>query len=497
MSLLNETIEISKSNKNFSEQQANETQSSDCIQMETQICNEKRTRTESDGVDEFKEVRYKRRAVRKFQQDFNDNLDEEISKYYEVNVTSQQILLKQIAFAKLMREENIENITNIKYKNPYKLIVSFENKESAEKLLNCQKLQELQYRCMPRDESLICFGVVKQIEVDIKEEELKENFQSDYEIVSIKRLKCLDIENTWIDSEAIRVGFKNNEIPQHVYAFGCRFKVHPYTYPVTQCAKCWKYGHLARACTIKKSICPRCGDNHLDCNTTDYKCCNCKGSHKAFDKTCKMFLKEKEIRLIMKTDNSTYKQALNKYLQNHKHTQIIIPTFEDEADNHNIQISETTTTSTTNNVPTYRDIVVTQASIHTKDNNLLDIEHTQKENVTKANTKTSQKTKSNIPIRKKKGQTINNNMEMDLEMVEQENGDFESSEPQQSEDKKTKLNFKRYFDRFKTVCSSEGNIEDKIMSVLKIIFEEIITFFTDMINTKDFISKFFSFFVNG
>lgn len=71
---------------------------------------------------------------------------------------------------------------------------------------------------------------------------------------------------------------------------------------------------------MKKIVCPKCGGPHPNCETTRYVCVNCKGPHMSLDKTCPIFLKEKNIRKIMSQDNCTYRKALRTFLnekQNH------------------------------------------------------------------------------------------------------------------------------------------------------------------------------------
>ncbi|CAH2106871.1 unnamed protein product [Euphydryas editha] len=51
--------------------------------------------------------------------------DEIIHDKHEVSMTSLKMLPKQFAMAKLLRDEDIQNIVRIKYKGPYKVLINF------------------------------------------------------------------------------------------------------------------------------------------------------------------------------------------------------------------------------------------------------------------------------------------------------------------------------------------------------------------------------------
>lgn len=229
----------------------------------------------------------------------------------EICITSlKEPLPKQIGLAKLLVQQDIKNITKIKYISPYKVIIHFENENDVTKLLNNQSMTDRGYFIKKMNEVNISYGVIKQIDLDITEQELKDNLECDFEIVGIKRLNRFST-GQWIGSESVRVGFKGNVLPSYIFGFGCRFKIEPFVFPVTQCSGCWKFGHIKRMCPSKKIICPKCGDNHDNCEIVGYTCPNCSGPHMALDRSCPIYIKEREIRSIMSKENCTYKKALS------------------------------------------------------------------------------------------------------------------------------------------------------------------------------------------
>lgn len=329
---------------------------------------EKRGREESEENSEEGFITFTRRRTKRLlrsnsiiqqnstKSNINNNVEEtqETENSFQICITSLTILPKQFAMAKLLTQENITNIRRIKYKSPNKALVDFNTKEHAVKLLNCPKITELGYRCQLTSERNISYGVIRGVDLDINIEEIKESLESPHEIISILRLKRLNLDGKWVDSESIRVGFKSSTLPSYVHAYGCRFKVETYEFPVTQCSMCWKFGHTAKFCPSKKVLCPKCGNDHDNCESTDYRCLNCKGPHMSLDKKCPIFVKEKKIRRIMREQNMTYRKALHFYLH-------------DQAkEKRTIGISNINSNLTTerNNSKTYSSVLVTQADIH-------------------------------------------------------------------------------------------------------------------------------------
>lgn len=99
--------------------------------------------------------------------------------YNEVCVSSVEALPKQMAFAKLLSNENIKNIIRIKYKSPYKVLIRFASNEDAGKLINCQKFIETGYKCHMTYESTMSFGIIKGVDMELNEAEIMDILESE------------------------------------------------------------------------------------------------------------------------------------------------------------------------------------------------------------------------------------------------------------------------------------------------------------------------------
>lgn len=229
----------------------------------------------------------------------------------EVSITSAELLPKQFKLAKLLQEQNIKHISRIKYVNPYKVLVQFTDEDSAYNLIESPFFKEKGYKCQATYELAHTYGVIKDIDLDVTDDEILKNFQCDKNVTGVKRLKRRNHHNgKWEPSECIRICFAGTALPKYAYIFSTSTTVYPYTYPITQCSRCWRFGHTMKICPSIKIICPKCSGFHANCETTEYRCHNCSGRHMTLSRTCPLYKKEKRIRELMSEFNCSYKKAL-------------------------------------------------------------------------------------------------------------------------------------------------------------------------------------------
>lgn len=233
----------------------------------------------------------------------------------EISITSTEKFPKQFALAKLFKSQNITEISRVKYINPYKIIIEMKGEENAENLLKCDHLINLGWRFQRPLEVGLSYGVIKNIELELAEKDLIESITSTCEIANVKRLKRrADVEVGWVDSESVRVGFRGPLLPAYIYIYDMQVRVEPYLFPVTQCSRCWRFGHTIRMCPSKRVYCPKCGGKHENCDTTTYKCLNCTKNHMTLNRKCPEYIKEKKMREIMAEFNVSYRKAITMYV---------------------------------------------------------------------------------------------------------------------------------------------------------------------------------------
>lgn len=287
----------------------------------------------------------------------------------ELYISWNEQLPKQFALAKLFKQEDIKDIIKVKYINQFKVRVEFSNELSAIKFEQCKTFIEKGWRIHRAMEKSYSYGVIKDVDMDISEAEILKSITcpNDIQLVSALRLnrrnRIKDSDERWLQSEAVRLCFKGTNIPAYIYVDELRIKVDPYIFPVTQCTRCWKFGHSVKTCS-SKIVCPKCGDNHENCVTENFKCVNCKGKHMAMTKICPGFLKEKRIRELMAEFNCTYRRALTMYVPPVRPTMSVMK--EKEPDDVDIQ---TVSNTQQNFQPDYRstlsfaDVVKSKATV--------------------------------------------------------------------------------------------------------------------------------------
>ncbi|KAF9823370.1 hypothetical protein SFRURICE_010505 [Spodoptera frugiperda] len=389
----------------------------------------------------------------------------------EVCVTCLENLPKQMAFARILRCESIKN---------------FQEKEDAIKLMECQKFIDMGWRCQLINEMSLSYGVVKGVDLELQEKDIMDILECNTEIVSVKRLRRVNSENKWVDCESIRVCFKSNILPSHVYAYDCRLKVEPYVFPVTQCSGCWQFGHVLKYCPTKKKICPKCGGNHENCDISNISCLNCKGNHFVLDKKCPLYLKEKDIRNIMSTEQVPYRKALQLLLGNKQDTAISENT-----------IQKSSLTNPLNKSQTYSSVLINSLQNRSSESSSHTVQEEEESDVQwkQSTTNKSAEKKETKHIRKKKNQSL----------ADRSTGkDNHESFPSQSEDKDSqrdeelleRFELKKFLIKIKRIFTSEGTFEEKILLLFKDIYEELKKFVFTCLLKGNWLDKIINF-ING
>lgn len=249
----------------------------------------------------------------------------------EVFIWSKEKLPKQFAIAKLFNSMGLTDINHIKYINPYKLKIEVSTEECAGKFLECQEFQTKAWKVYSAMDVNISYGIIRDVDLGLSDEEALKAITcpNDIEIATLKRLQRRTSEGQWVPSEVAKVGFRGSHMPGFIYVDCLRAKVEPYVFPVTQCSKCWKFGHTKTRCTSKKTICPKCTEEHNNCETTTFKCVNCRGDHMALNRSCPIYAREKRVRELMSEYNCTYHVACNMYVRPSPKPPISVQTVRD------------------------------------------------------------------------------------------------------------------------------------------------------------------------
>ncbi|XP_073949928.1 uncharacterized protein [Choristoneura fumiferana] len=381
--------------------------------------------------------------------------------YIEVSLSSRETLPKQIGMAKLLRSENIKGVSKVTYKSPYKILLRCEDSESADMLTSCSNFISKGWTCRRTNEVSHTYGVVKDVDLDIEDDQLKGEFQSNITITAAKRLNRRDRDGKWVRSERVRLCFVGSNLPPYVFSYGLRLEVEPYIFPVTQCSKCWRFGHIRNFCPSRNFVCPKCGGDHENCETLAFKCVNCKGEHMAVLKSvCPAYQREKKIREEMAQHNCTYKVAFSNI--NKRSTSQGKSVNEDPDASRDERIDQTDETIHPGGSRTYKEVLAAKKPVKKK--------------------MQAKKTSNNYSGGKKRQEQVTEDgIDSDMEETANSNG-----QPTQDKtnDKKSEQNgfFERFWRKMQEILFSKDDWMEKLIRAIKYILEEITVFLKEHIN---------------
>lgn len=381
----------------------------------------------------------------------------------EVCVTGMERLPKQFGLAKSLKQENIQNIIRIKYVNAYKVLIQFSDEDSAETLVQSKKFNENGLKCHKTLEINQSYGVINNVDLDLSEEEILVGLSSETVIIAVKRLKRRNRnDGHWEPSEFVRICFKGPSLPRYIYIYDTRAQVSPYIYPVTQCSRCWRFGHSIRMCPSLKIICPKCTRPHANCETTTFKCNNCAGQHMAMAKICPVFKKEKRIRELMSEFNVSYKKAITIYVPP---SPTFIPLEEEQLFNDTQKDKETR-----NNPPNLEEIVMEAEDTLTY------------ANITKGPQEKPKK-KSKAEKRRNRAEKRNIIQEKEDEISEITINESDPEENTQSKSKMNAISWQMLLNKLKEkLLAAESNSwSDKVKACFGVVLEGIFNFIMQLL----------------
>lgn len=166
-------------------------------------------------------------------------------------------------------------------------------------------------------------GIAKGVDTFFDDEYLLNEIKTENSnVTSVKRFmrKQTDSEGSlkFIPRQMISVSFLGSTLPKYICINQVRFEVEPFVYPVIQCIKCLRYGHVQQNCKGKER-CKNCGETHeKDTPDCQIKCIYCKNSdHNSTSKNCPEFIQQKKIKENMANLNISFNEA--KQMQNNSY----------------------------------------------------------------------------------------------------------------------------------------------------------------------------------
>lgn len=161
-------------------------------------------------------------------------------------------------------------------------------------------------------------GVIRNVDTTFTDEEIKTVIQTKIPIKDIRRINRKVVHNNvtnYVNTETMVLTFRGQFLPDYVSIYRARCRVALYVYRVTQCAKCFRFGHVSRQCR-GSGRCSNCEENHSSQNSPAVQkniFINCKGTHHLTDKNCPINIDQKKIKICMAKHNISFREAKGVY----------------------------------------------------------------------------------------------------------------------------------------------------------------------------------------
>lgn len=230
------------------------------------------------------------------------------------------VSLHPVKFGQFLYKNKVQSLKNggIKRIGRNRVSIEFSTAQGANDFHNYSLLKEKGYKAFIPTFNITRIGIVRGICTELSNEEITEFIETPHgygKVIKARRLNYkVRSEGTteWRPSETVVLTFDGQKLPHNTFLFHNSLVVESYKYPVVQCYKCCRYGHVQVQCR-SKIRCHKCSEDHPaeTCNVApDAMCCAfCHANHSALDKTCPEYMRQYQIKSLMSAENISFQEA--------------------------------------------------------------------------------------------------------------------------------------------------------------------------------------------
>lgn len=203
------------------------------------------------------------------------------------------------------------------------------------------------------------FAILKGVDLDFSEDEIFENIDArNFQVVGVQRLNRRvpnsDSGPKYVPSTSIKLMIEGQSLPSYIYLFNVRGEIEPFTQNVTQCFKCFKFGHTMTHCKSE----PKCkiccevissSESHSCLKSTS--CFHCHGNHPSTaKKDCPEYFRQCNIKKLMMAQPLIFQEAAQSFPK--KNEKSFASKLQTRLDQHKFPaLSEPSTSSQISTIP--------------------------------------------------------------------------------------------------------------------------------------------------
>lgn len=226
-----------------------------------------------------------------------------------------ETMINKISVGYALQKLKINNsILDIKKTSKNRVTVYLSKFEDANNIINSLKLCEYKMKAFLPEYFISVKGVVTGIPLDMDENELKTDIETEYEIINVHRLnKFLDGKAT--PSDRVAIIFRSSILPKYIKMCYVRSRVEAFVRRTIICHNCIRFNHLTNNCKGQKQ-CSNCSKRDCEFIKKNAKCENdsfckfCKEKHSTKDeKHCREWKKQNDIKKIMADRGLSYQDV--------------------------------------------------------------------------------------------------------------------------------------------------------------------------------------------
>ena len=151
--------------------------------------------------------------------------------------------LHPMDFGKILVNLKIKNIKEINRKGSNRVGVSFHTVTAANEFAKNKEVTKMGYEVFIPVSLITCRGLIRGVGKTITEEDMLNNIDSKYKVVSVRRLNRRYEEGNevkYVPTGTVLLTFEGKILPARVYIFHNKQEIYTYVKPVVLCYKCFR-----------------------------------------------------------------------------------------------------------------------------------------------------------------------------------------------------------------------------------------------------------------